>query len=215
MASKPALTFEDSYRSGLEGQVADQLKRAGIEFDYETLIVPYNVPARVGKYKADFPIRRTNIILEPKGHFGGKAPPGGRFSNMKENSAKQRQKFALLKEQHPELDIRFVFTRAKTPIYKDSPTTHGQWATDHGFKWCEKVVPQEWLDEIKQQQKDAATCRQSTPRSASSQARKKSSRICIAGAASATWKRKSATGSRALRRRSTSSARRATRSART
>lgn len=136
------------FRSSLEEVIAKQLDDAGIEYDYEGIKVPYSVPAREANYLADFPIRRTVIIIEGKGNFGAGGGFNGRFSNMKENSTKERQKFALLKEQHPDLDIRFIFTRAKAPIYKGSPTTHSKWAETHGFKWAEKRVPTEWLDEI-------------------------------------------------------------------
>lgn len=138
------------FKSGLEEKIAEQLTAAGIEFDYEGLTVPYVVPAREAKYKADFPILKTKIIIEGKGHFGGSAI--GRYNNMKANSAQERQKFALLKEQHPDLDIRFVFSRAAAPIYKGSPTTHAAWAETHGFKWADKTVPPEWIEELRQQQ---------------------------------------------------------------
>jgi hypothetical protein len=81
--------------------------------------------------------RRTHknnrrIILEAKGRFGDK------FGN----GAKERQKLILLQEQHPELDIRIVFQRASTAIYKGSKTTYAKWADDHGFKWSDKgTVP--------------------------------------------------------------------------
>lgn len=143
--------IETPFRSGLEKKIAAQLDGAGIKYDYEDLIVPYEVPARTAKYKADFPIRDTNIIIEGKGHFGANNF-GGRFSNMRDNSVKERQKFALLKEQHPDLDIRFVFSRASAPIYKGSKTTHGKWAEDHGFMWSEKVMPPEWVEEIQTKQ---------------------------------------------------------------
>lgn len=144
--------IEKPFRSGLEIKIAAQLDAAGIEYDYEGFTVPYEVPARTAKYKPDFPTKRTPIIIEGKGHFGANNF-GGRFSNMKENSVKERQKFALLKEQHPEIDIRFVFSRAAAPIYKGSKTTHAKWAEDHGFLWAEKVMPQAWIDEIIEQQR--------------------------------------------------------------
>lgn len=141
------------FRSSLEERIADQLDEAGIEYNYEGLTVPYSVPARDAKYLADFPIPNTEIIIEGKGNFGVGGGFRGRFSNMKENSTKERQKFALLKEQHPEFDIRFIFTRASAPIYKGSPTTHAKWAEDHGFKWAEKKLPPAWIKELQQQQK--------------------------------------------------------------
>lgn len=151
-ASNRALKIETLYKSGLEEKIAQQLEAAGVEFDYEGLTVPYEIPARTANYKADFPCRDTVIVLEGKGHFGANNF-GRRFANMTDTSAKERKKFVLLKEQHPELDIRFIFSKASAPIYKGSKTTHAQWAENNGFKWCEKVVPLEWIEEILQQQK--------------------------------------------------------------
>ena len=59
----------------------------------------------------------------------------------------------MLKEQHPNLDIRFVFSRAAAPIYKGSPTTHAKWAEDHGFHWSEKEIPEAWIIEMQNKRK--------------------------------------------------------------
>jgi hypothetical protein len=148
--SKPALTIEPEFRSGLEKDAAEKLTAAGVPFGYESQTISYTVPAREAKYHPDFSFENCPIILEPKGRFGGTyAFKGRQMGNSKDAAVKERQKFILLKEQHPEWDIRFIFSRAKTPIYKGSKTTYGKWATDHGFKWAEKVVPDEWIDEIK------------------------------------------------------------------
>lgn len=144
MSRKPIL-LEARYRSKLEERIADQLERAGIRFGYESQWVPYTVPERQAKYLPDFPIDGTTILIEGKGRFGGfKSDSSG---------AQERQKLILLKEQHPELDIRLVFQDARKPIYRGSKTTYAKWATDHGFKYSDKgVVPKEWLEEIKRQQ---------------------------------------------------------------
>jgi hypothetical protein len=150
--SKPALTIEPEFRSGLERETAAKLTQAGVPFGFESQWIKYIVPEREAKYLPDFSfpeLKDCPIILEPKGRFGG-AVPGGKFRvSTKDAAVKERQKFVLLKQQHPELDIRFIFSRASTPIYKGSPTSYGKWATDHGFKWCEKVPPDEWIEEIK------------------------------------------------------------------
>lgn len=146
MASKPALTLERSFRSGSEELVAAQLDNAGVDYEYESTWVHYDVPARRAKYLPDFPVKDTNIILEVKGRFGG------RYRGSK--GAEERQKLILLKEQHPELDIRIIFDRASMPIYKGSKTTYAKWADDHGFKWADKrTVPAAWLAEIKKAQR--------------------------------------------------------------
>ncbi len=144
--SKPALTIEPEYRSGLEREAAAKLTAAGVPFAFEGHWIKYIVPQREAKYLPDFSFPGCPIILEPKGRFGGAVP--GRRVSTKDAAVKERQKFVLLKEQHPDLDIRFIFSRASTPIYKGSKTTYGKWATDHGFKWSEKVVPDAWIKEI-------------------------------------------------------------------
>jgi hypothetical protein len=141
MARRPILV-EARYRSRLEKKVADQLDEAGVPYDYEGQWVHYTVPAREAKYLPDFTIKNTKILIEAKGRFGGFMADS--------TGAKERQKMILLKEQHPELDIRIVFQDVKKPIYKGSKTTYAKWATDHGFTFSDKgVVPASWIRELK------------------------------------------------------------------
>lgn len=145
--AKPALKLEASYRSGLEKNIAAQLEAEGLSFDYENLKLEYNVPARVSKYTPDF--RVGTIVIESKGAFGH-GP--GRFSGG--DPAKERQKLILIKQQHPDIDLRIVFQRASTKIYKGSPTTYAKWATDSGFLWADKgTIPPDWIKEMKLQSK--------------------------------------------------------------
>lgn len=131
-----------AFKSGPEEDIADQLDAEGIEYTYEGERLPYRVPEREAKYIPDFPRPNgTNIIIEVKGRFGHHKSDG--------EGAKERQKLILVKEQHPDLDIRIVFTNARKPIYKGSKTTYAKWADDHGFKWAEKRIPQSWIEEIK------------------------------------------------------------------
>lgn len=131
------LLIQARYRNGLEKRVGVQLTDAGVSFKYEPRKVTITIPARKSTYLPDFiPDEAPHILIETKGYFF--------------NSAKDRQKLCLIKEQHPELDIRIVFSDASKKIYKKSPTTYGQWATDHDFKWADKgVVPDAWIKEMK------------------------------------------------------------------
>ena len=130
------------YRSKLEDKVAQQLTDNGIEFTYEQVKIPYTVPERQANYVSDFAC--GDILIEAKGRFGHK----GR------KDAEERKKFLLLKEQYPDLDIRFVFLSAhRTKIYPGSKTTLAQWAETHGFLYSDKgVIPKQWLQELKQSQ---------------------------------------------------------------
>lgn len=120
------------YKSKLEDKIAKQLTDSGIEFSYETLKISYMVPARKAKYTPDFVV--GDIIIEAKGRF---------------RTAQDRQKLLLVKEQYPDLDLRLVFERAKTPIYPGSPTPLSKWAEDNGFLWADNgKIPEEWLQKV-------------------------------------------------------------------
>lgn len=56
-----------------------------------------------------------------------------------------RKKMVRVKHQYPDLDIRFVFQKARNKIRKGSKTTYGKWATDNGFKWADNTLPPGWL----------------------------------------------------------------------
>lgn len=149
-AMKAKVTRKRTIRNDLEQGVEDQLRAAGLDPAYEAEAIPYTVPSRETTYLRDFRVPGTDIIIEAKGNFGGLKGQG----DMKRNSAANRQKLILVREQHPELDIRIVFDRATTKIYPGSPTTNGKWATDHGFAWSDKgVVPPAWIADIIMQQK--------------------------------------------------------------
>jgi hypothetical protein len=51
----------------------------------------------------------------------------------------------LIREQHPELDIRFVFSNQNAKLYKNSPTSYAQWCEKHGFLYAHKAIPDSWL----------------------------------------------------------------------
>lgn len=119
-----------NYRSGLERAVAKDLKAHGQSFGYETLIVPYTQPATQRRYTPDF-FLPNGIIIEAKGRF----------------TVGARQKHKMIQDCHPDLDIRFVFSRSSNTISKRSKTTYAKWCEDHGFLYADKVIPQEWMDE--------------------------------------------------------------------
>ena len=50
-----------------------------------------------------------------------------------------------IKQQRPDLDIRFVFQRNNSLTSK-SKNTYGDWCDKHGFQWCVYPnIPEEWL----------------------------------------------------------------------
>jgi len=127
---RPATTFngvQRRYRSGLEEAIAAQIESANLPVIYEETTLDYIWPARPSKYTPDFQV--GDIHLEVKGLF----------------DVQSRHKMLLVKQQHPDLDIRFVFSNAKAPIYKGSRTSYAQWCEKHGFPWADRRIPDEWL----------------------------------------------------------------------
>lgn len=119
-----------SYRSGLEDRISEQLESAGIPFEYETVRIPYVVPASNHRYTPDF-VLPNGIIIESKGLW----------------ETDDRKKHLLIKEAHPDLDIRFVFSSSRTKIYKGSKTTYADVCIKNGWKFADKLIPKEWLKE--------------------------------------------------------------------
>lgn len=137
-----SVLFEHQYRSGLERKLAAQFKQHGVVVEYEKHRIPYTVPERVAHYVPDFVNADLKIIVEGKGRFG--------HHKSDANGAAERQKLILVKEQHPDWDVRIIFQDARKPIYKGSKTTYAHWATDHGFKWSDKgIVPAAWIADLK------------------------------------------------------------------
>ena len=48
--------------------------------------------------------------------------------------------------QHPEFDIRFVFTSSKNKISKNSKTSYADWCDKNGFLYADKFIPEEWFN---------------------------------------------------------------------
>lgn len=126
-------------RSGLEDKTMEDLAQRGVPYRYEEVKVSYEKPASRHKYTPDF-VLPNGIIIETKGIF----------------DPADRQKHELIKAQHPGLDIRFVFSRSKTPLRKGSPTSYGSWCEKRGFLFADKTVPQAWTDEPNEPARHAA-----------------------------------------------------------
>jgi hypothetical protein len=116
------------FKSGLEENISNQIESKGIVVQYESEKIPYIVPATNHTYNPDFKLP-NGIIVETKGRF----------------VAADRKKHQLVKEQHPNLDIRFVFSNSKNKISKNSKTTYGMWCEKNGYKYADKEIPEDWF----------------------------------------------------------------------
>lgn len=103
-----------------------------MNFDYEEYPIKYVKPEKAAKYTPDF-VLPNGLIIETKGRF----------------LTDDRQKMILIKQQHPDLPIRFVFSNSRQKIGKKSKTTYGMWCEKHGYPYADKVIPKAWLLEPK------------------------------------------------------------------
>tara|TARA_R110000803_G_scaffold92433_3_gene159912 strand:+ start:2114 stop:2509 length:396 start_codon:yes stop_codon:yes gene_type:complete len=117
----------NGYRSGLEDDISEDLKVRGVSFKYETLKIKWTLLENK-TYTPDF-ILPNGIIIESKGRF----------------VAADRKKHLKVKEQHPKLDIRFVFSNSRGKLSKGAKSTYGDWCDKHGFTYADKRIPDEWL----------------------------------------------------------------------
>ena len=113
------------FRSGLEQDNAAYLRKNNVDFTYEEDKIKYITKPRT--YTPDF-VLGNGVIIETKGRF----------------MPSDRTKHLLIKEQHPELDIRFVFSNSKTRLSKRSKTTYGQWCDKRGFQYADRIIPLDW-----------------------------------------------------------------------
>jgi len=115
------------FRSGFEAKVAGQLETSGCTFAFETLRIEYR---KTANYLPDF-ILANGIIIEAKGVW----------------NVEDRRKHLLVRECHPDLDVRLCFQNPFLKIRKGSKTTYAAWCDKKGFKWCDKVIPKTWLSQ--------------------------------------------------------------------
>jgi len=117
------------YRSGLEKSTALVLSKCQKIVRYEQLKIEWE-DLRYRTYTPDFQLD-NGILIETKGQF----------------DSEDRHKHIEVRRQHPELDIRFVFSNARSKLYKGSKTTYAQWCEKKEFLWANRVIPEEWLKE--------------------------------------------------------------------
>ena len=118
------------YRSKFEQRIAENLANKRVKFEYETQSIPYIVEKN---YKPDF-ILPNGILVEAKGYF----------------RSQDQRKHRLLKEQHPELDIRMLVMKLDARV-QGSKMTWREWCIKYDIKYAENEVPREWLNEQKLQ----------------------------------------------------------------
>jgi len=115
-----------AFRSGLEEKVADLMVDLGIDYEYESTQIPYQIEHI---YTPDF-LLPNGIYLECKGYW----------------EASDRRKIKAVKQQHPEIDLRMVFQAPFNTISKKSKTTYARWCEKNDIPWTSfGNIPGEWF----------------------------------------------------------------------
>ena len=117
------------FRSGLEVEISDYLKKLSVPFIYEGIKIEWEDLA-YRFYTPDF-VLPNGIIIESKGFF----------------TVADRRKHIEIQRQHPKLDIRFVFANENSKLRKGSKTSYAKWCEKNNFKFCHRVIPEKWLKE--------------------------------------------------------------------
>ena len=120
---------KNGYRSGLEDTVATYLRENKVKFLYEKVKIEWEDLA-YRTYTPDF-VLDNGIIIETKGIF----------------TVADRRKHLCIKKQHPDLDIRFVFTNSKKKLVKGAKSNYAEWCTKYDFLYYNRIIPEEWLKE--------------------------------------------------------------------
>jgi len=119
--------IKNGYRSGLEDVISEDLKKRGVDFGYETVKIKWQL-IESKTYTPDF-ILPNGVIIESKGRF----VPDDRKKHLK------------VREQNPDLDIRFVFSNSRNKIRKGSKTTYAMRCEKNNFLYADKRIPDEWI----------------------------------------------------------------------
>jgi len=120
-------------RSKLELKFEDIIKDTTKDYQYEVTKIKYIVPESEHVYTVDWTIHNT-LLIETKGYL---------------SDYSERKKYELIKKQHPDLNIKFVFDNPNK-LCGGTKMTHGKWAEKNNFDYCgikdtEKVA--QWIKE--------------------------------------------------------------------
>ena len=121
--------IKHGYRSGLEHTISVYLTELKQRYKYEALKIEWE-DLTYRTYTPDF-ILSNGIIIEKKGRF----------------LTADRKKHIAIKKQHPDLDIRFVFTNSRSKLQKGAKSSYGQWCIKYGFRYYDRIIPEDWLKE--------------------------------------------------------------------
>lgn len=131
-------------RSKFEERTAQQITDAGYRYEYEMYAFTYHKRVRSAHcndcegtecyqqhiYYPDFYLPEHGFFIETKGIF----------------SPADRIKMILMKEQHPEEEIKILFQQDKLIKHKRKSTRYTEWAKANGYTSATGSIPASWLE---------------------------------------------------------------------
>lgn len=134
----------NTYRSGYEVRISEDLEEQGIGFAYESTTLMYNKRTtrkmvcldcgsqhvlQKAKYLTDFRLP-NGIYIEAKGWF----------------KASDRSKMESVIKCNPDLDVRMLFQKEGW-ANASKTVSYTQWCDKRKIKWAIGLVPIEWIEE--------------------------------------------------------------------
>lgn len=120
-------------RSKLEDKLEAILISLNAPYKYEDTVISYIIPESNHKYTVDWTV--NNSLWESKGYLSDHT---------------ERNKYILIKQQYPNIDLRFVFENPNK-LCGGMKQTHAEWAIKQGFKYCsikDYETIERWVNEI-------------------------------------------------------------------
>jgi hypothetical protein len=121
---KDGITFRSKFEATVYNTARASRKK--LDFEPKDAIISYITRHR---YQPDFRLP-NGVLIECKGHL----------------DVADRSKMVAVKQQQPDLDIRFVFMNARMKLSRHGKT-YAEWADKAGFPWAERTIPLEWWKE--------------------------------------------------------------------
>lgn len=116
---------QNKWKSKIEPIVGKQIQQKEKVLKYEQSKIAYTVSHT---YTPDFQLL-NGVYIEVKGYF----------------DMEDRRKHLCIKEQHPDIDIRFVFEKKDQKLRKNAKSSYADWCMKNGFKYSQMVIPDEWF----------------------------------------------------------------------
>lgn len=110
---------KNNRRSKLEDTFEIILNEYNINYNYELTKLTYIIPESKHTYLIDWTLP-NNLYIETKGYL---------------SNAQERNKYKLIKQQYPNIDLRFVFDNPNK-LCGGTKYTHAVWAEKNKFKYC-------------------------------------------------------------------------------